>query len=159
MIHSGFESLFDEMFNDFNDEIFGRRPMLPAHGGGRGHNLMKTDVSETEQAYNLEIDLPGFAKEDIKIKFDEGMLTISAEKSEDIEEREDKNGKPRKNGSRLIRKERHFGSMSRSWYVGDDIKKDEIKASYKNGVLSLTVPKAEPKKDLPEEQKYIAIEG
>ena len=159
MIQSGFESLFDEMFNDFNDEIFGRRPMLPAHGGGRGHNLMKTDVSETEQAYNLEIDLPGFAKEDIKIKFDEGMLTISAEKSEDIEEREDKNGKPRKNGSRLIRKERHFGSMSRSWYVGDDIKKDEIKASYKNGVLSLTVPKAEPKKDLPEEQKYIAIEG
>ena len=159
MIQSGFESLFDEMFNDFDDEIFGRRPMLPAHGGGRGHNLMKTDVSETEQAYNLEIDLPGFAKEDIKIKFDEGMLTISAEKSEDIEEREDKNGKPRKNGSRLIRKERHFGSMSRSWYVGDDIKKDEIKASYKNGVLSLTVPKAEPKKDLPEEQKYIAIEG
>ena len=159
MIHSGFESLFDEMFNDFDDEIFGRRPMLPAHGGGRGHNLMKTDVSETEQAYNLEIDLPGFTKEDIKIKFDEGMLTISAEKSEDVEEREDKNGKPRKNGSRLIRKERHFGSMSRSWYVGDDIKKDEIKASYKNGVLSLTVPKAEPKKDLPEEQKYIAIEG
>lgn len=159
MIQSGFESLFDEMFNDFDDEIFGRRPMLPAHGGGRGHNLMKTDVSETEQAYNLEIDLPGFAKEDIKIKFDEGMLTISAEKSEDIEEREDKNGKPRKNGSRLIRKERHFGSMSRSWYVGDDIKKDGIKASYKNGVLSLTVPKAEPKKDLPEEQKYIAIEG
>ena len=159
MIQSGFESLFDEMFNDFDDEIFGRRPMLPAHGGGRGHNLMKTDVSETEQAYNLEIDLPGFSKEDIKIKFDEGMLTISAGKSEDIEEREDKNGKPRKNGSRLIRKERHFGSMSRSWYVGDDIKKDGIKASYKNGVLSLTVPKAEPKKDLPEEQKYIAIEG
>jgi HSP20 family molecular chaperone IbpA len=159
MIHSGFESLFDEMFNDFDDEIFGRRPMLPALGGGRGHNFMKTDVSETEQAYNLEIDLPGFTKEDIKIKFDEGMLTISAEKSEDVEEREDKNGKPRKNGSRLIRKERHFGSMSRSWYVGDDIKKDEIKASYKNGVLSLTVPKAEPKKDLPEEQKYIAIEG
>ena len=159
MIHSGFESLFDEMFNDFDDEIFGRRPMLPALGGARRHNLMKTDVSETEQAYNLEIDLPGFTKEDIKIKFDEGMLTISAEKSEDVEEREDKNGKPRKNGSRLIRKERHFGSMSRSWYVGDDIKKDGIKASYKNGVLSLTVPKAEPKKDLPEEQKYIAIEG
>lgn len=159
MIHSGFESLFDEMFNDFDDEIFGRRPMLPAHGGGRGHNLMKTDVSETEQAYNLEIDLPGFNKEDIKIKFDEGVLTISAEKSEDVEEREDKNGKPRKNGSHLIRKERHFGSMSRSWYIGDDIKREEIKASYNNGVLSLTVPKAEPKKELPDEQKYIAIEG
>ena len=159
MIQSGFESLFDEMFNDFDDEIFGRRPMLPAHGGGRGHNLMKTDVSETEQAYNLEIDLPGFKKEDIKIKFDDGVLTISAEKSEDVEEREDKNGKPRKNGSHLIRKERHFGSMSRSWYIGDDIKREEIKASYNNGVLSLTVPKAEPKKELPDEQKYIAIEG
>ena len=159
MIHSGFESLFDEMFNDFDDEIFGRRPMLPPHAGGRGRDLMRTDVSETEQAYNLEIDLPGFKKEDIKIKFDEGMLTISAEKSEDVEEREDKNGKPRKNGSRLIRKERHFGSMSRSWYVGDDIKKEDIKAAYKDGVLSLTVPKAEPKPELPEEQKFIAIEG
>ena len=159
MIHSGFESLFDEMFNDFDDEIFGRRSMLPAQSGMRRQGLMKTDVSETEQAYNLEIDLPGFNKEDIKIKLDDGMLTISAEKNEDVEEREDKNGKPRKNGSRLIRKERHYGSMSRSWYVGDDIKKDDIKASYNNGVLSLTVPKAEPKKDLPEEQKYIAIEG
>ena len=160
MIHTGFESLFDEMFNDFDDDIFGHQPMLPpAHGGGRKHDLMRTDVSETEQAYNLEIDLPGFTKEDIKIKFDDGMLTINAEKSEDIEEREDKNGKPRKNGSRLIRKERHFGSMSRSWYVGDDIKKDDIKASYKNGVLSLTVPKAEPKPELPEEEKFIAIEG
>ena len=87
------------------------------------------------------------------------MLTISAGKSEDVEEREDKNGKPRKNGSRLIRKERHFGSMSRSWYIGDDVKKEDIKASYNNGVLSLTVPKAEPKKELPEDQKYIAIEG
>ncbi|MBP5656565.1 Hsp20/alpha crystallin family protein [Candidatus Saccharibacteria bacterium] len=159
MIHSGFESLFDEMFNDFDDEIFGRRPMLPAHGGGHRRDLMRTDVSETDQAYNLEIDLPGFKKDDIKIKYDEGMLTISAEKNEDIEEREDKNGKPRKNGSRLIRKERHFGSMSRSWYVGEDVKKDDIKASYKDGVLSLTVPKAEPKPELPEDQKFIAIEG
>ncbi len=158
MIHSGFESLFDEMFNDFDDEIFGRRPMLPAHGGGPRRDLMRTDVSETEQAFNLEVDLPGFNKEDIKIKFDEGMLTISAEHHEEVEEHTDKNGKPRKNG-KLIRKERHFGAMSRSWYVGEDIKKEGIKASYKNGVLSLTVPKAEPKKELPEEQKYIAIEG
>jgi len=159
MIHSGFESLFDEMFNDFDDGFFGRRPMLPAHNGCHKHDLMRTDVSETEQAYNLQIDLPGFTKEDIKIKFDEGILTISAEKNEDMEEREDKNGKPRKNGSRLIRKERYFGSMSRSWYVGDDVKKDDIKASYKDGVLLLTVPKAEPKQELPEEEKFIAIEG
>ena len=143
MIHSGFESLFDEMFNDFDDGIFGRRPMLPPHAGGHGRDLMRTDVSETEKDFNLEIDLPGFKKDDIKIKFDEGMLTISAEKNEDIEERE----------------ERHFGSMSRSWYVGEDINKDDIKASYKDGVLSLTVPKAEPKPELPDEQKFIAIEG
>ena len=159
MIHSGFESLFDEMFNDFDDDIFGRRPMLSAHSGGHKRDLMRTDDSETEQAYSLAIDLPGFTKDDIKVKYDDGVLTISAEKNEDIEEREDKNGKPRKNGSRLIRKERHFGSMSRSWYVGEDIKKDDIKASYKNGVLLLTIPKAEPKKELPEDQKYIAIEG
>lgn len=159
MIHSGFESLFDEMFNDFDDEIFGRRPMLPARAGAPRNNLMRTDVSETDEAYNLEIDLPGYKKEDIKIKLDEGILTISAEKNEDIEEREDKNGKPRENGSRLIRKERHYGSISRSWYIGEDINKDDIKASYKDGVLALTVPKAAPKQALPEEQKYIAIEG
>ena len=160
MIHSGFESLFDEMFNDFDDGFFGHRPMLPAiNGGGNGRSLMRTDASETEQAYNLEIELPGYKKEDIKVKFDNGVLTVSAETSEDIEEREDKNGKPRKNGSRLIRKERHFGSMSRSWYVGEDIKQEEIKATYKDGVLSLTIPKAEQKEELPEEKKYVAIEG
>ena len=158
MIHSGFESLFDEMFNDFDDEIFGRRPMLPAHGGGPRHDLMRTDVDETDQAFNLTIDLPGYEKDDIKIKYDEGMLTISAKKNEDIEQHLDKNGKPRKNG-RTIRRERHFGAMSRSWYVGEEINKDDIKASYKNGVLSLVVPKAEPKPELPDEQKYIAIEG
>ena len=59
----------------------------------------------------------------------------------------------------MIRHERHFGSLSRSWYVGDDVKQEDIKASYKNGILSLTVPKAEPKPELPEEKKYIAIEG
>lgn len=159
MIHTGFESLFDEMFNDFDDGFFGHRPMLPAQSGMHRRGLMPTDASETDEAYNLEIELPGFNKEDIKVKFDNGVLTVSTEKSEDIEEREDKNGKPRKNGSRLIRKERHYGSMSRSWYVGDDIKVEDIKASYKDGILSLTIPKEEPKKELPEEKKYIAIEG
>lgn len=159
MIHTGFESLFDEMFNDFDDGFFGHRPMLPAQNGMHRRGLMPTDASETDQAYNLEIELPGFNKEDIKVKIDNGVLTVSTEKSEDIEEREDKNGKPRKNGSRLIRKERHYGSMSRSWYVGDDIKVEDIKASYKDGILSLTIPKEEPKKELPEEKKYIAIEG
>ena len=159
MLHTGFESLFDEMFNDFDDDIFAHHPMLPSHvGGPRRHDLMRTDVNETDKAYELSVELPGFDKDDIKVKYDDGMLTISAEKNEEVEEHADKNGKPRKNG-RLIRKERHFGSLSRSWYVGDDIKQEGIKASYKNGVLSLTVPKAEPKKELPEEQKYIAIEG
>ena len=159
MIHTGFESLFDEMFNDFDDDIFAHHPMLPPHAGGpRHHELMRTDVNETDAAYELSVELPGYDKDDIKVKFDDGMLTISAAKNEDTEEHFDKNGKPRKNG-RMIRHERHFGSLSRSWYVGDGIKQEGIKASYKNGILSLTVPKAEPKKELPEEQKYIAIEG
>ena len=165
------DNLFDEMFSGFGDDFFDDpfdTPRLPGgehqHGLMRPpkvhtHGLMRTDVNETDKAYELAIELPGLKKDDIKVKLDNGVLTVSTETHEETEERETPDGKPRKNGSRLIRKERHFGSMSRSWYVGDDIKKDDIKASYKNGVLSLIVPKAEPKKDLPEEQKYIAIEG
>ena len=161
MFYPSVENLFDEMFN-FDDDFFGREPehrMLPPHGGPKHHEhgLMRTDVSETEKAYELNIDIPGFNKDDIKVKLDDGLLTVSAERVEESTEREDSNGKPRKNG-KLIRKERYVGSMSRSWYVGEDVKREEIAAKYENGVLKLTVPKAE-KKELPEDKKYIAIEG
>ncbi len=150
------DNLFDEMFSDFDNDFFndpfdgpqgGRGLMrLPKHEAG----LMRTDVKETKKNYKLAVELPGFNKEDIKIKLDNGFLTISAEHKEEKKDEED---------GRIIRHERHFGSMSRSWYVGDEMKQEDIKAKYKDGILSLTVPKAEPKKELPEDQKYIAIEG
>lgn len=159
MRYPSVENLFDEMFNNFDDEFFDapRRGLmrLPRH---HENLLMRTDVSEKDDAYELKIDLPGFKKDDLKVKLDDGFLTISAEKSHEKVEHEDKNGKANKKG-RIIRQERYLGAMSRSWYVGDAVKQEDIKASYKNGVLSLTVPKSEPHKELPEDKKYIAIEG
>ena len=160
MFYPSVENLFDEMFN-FDDDFFGREPehhMLPARGGKHHERaLMRTDVNEDDKAYELSIDLPGFDKKDIKVKLDNGLLTVSAEKVEEKTEKEDENGKASKHG-KLIRKERYVGSMSRSWYVGEDIDRAEIAAKYHNGVLKLTVPKAK-KEELPEDKKYIAIEG
>ena len=167
------DNLFDEMFSGFDHDFFSdpfERPLIgggerehelmhhPMHHGPMGPGLMRTDVNETDKAYELAIELPGMKKDNIKIKLDNGILTVSTEVKEEVEEHEDKNGKPRKNG-RIIRHERHFGSMSRSWYVGEEVKQSDIKAKYTDGVLNLTVPKAEPKPELPDDQKYIAIEG
>ena len=150
------DNLFDEMFSDFDNDFFddpfdgphgGRGLMrLPKHEAG----LMRTDVKETKKNYKLAVELPGFNKEDIKVKLDNGFHTISAEHNEEKKDEED---------GKIIRHERHFGSMSRSWYVGDELKQEDVKANYKDGILSLTVPKTEPKKELPENQKDIAIEG
>ena len=144
------ENLLD-MFDDFDRDFF-RGFNRPEHAlyGKNASRMMKTDVKETDEGYEVAVDLPGFNKEDIKIKLDNGFLTISAEHKEEKKDEED---------GKIIRHERHFGSLSRSWYVGDEMKQEDIKAKYKDGILSLTVPKAEPKKELPEDQKYIAIEG
>ena len=157
MLYPSVENLFDEMFNGFGDDFFdNRRPLL---GNGKHEkSLMRTDVNETKDAYELKVDLPGYKKDEIKVKLDDGFLTISANKVTESTEREDEHGKTRKNG-RVIRQERYVGAMSRSWYVGDDVDQNKVKAKYENGVLELTIPKTEPKKELPENQKYIAIEG
>ena len=164
------DNLFDEMFSGFGDDFFDDpfdTPRLPGgehqHGLMRPpkvhtHGLMRTDVNETDKAYELAIELPGLKKDDIKVKLDNGVLTVSTETHEETEERETPDGKPRKNG-KVIRRERHYGAMSRSWYVGDDVEQDKIRAKYENGILNLTVPKAEPKPELPDDKKYIAIEG
>lgn len=159
MFYTGAENLFDEMFNDFDDDFLEPRVSRRLLGRGSNHHeLMKTDVVENDKSYDLKIDMPGYDKDDIKVKLDNGMLTVSAETSSEKTEHEDKNGKPRKNG-RMIRQERYVGTISRSWYVGDDVDRSKISAKYENGVLCLEVPKAEPKKELPDDQKYIAIEG
>ncbi len=139
------ENLFDNLFNfpDFR-ELDNMERKLYGHHADR---LMKTDVKEEDNQYEVSIDLPGFSKEDINLELNEGYLTISASKNMN----NDKNDKK----GRLIRQERYSGSMQRSFYVGDQITEEDIKASFKHGVLSLTIPKKEQQK-LPE-KKHIMI--
>ena len=110
---------------------------------------MKTDIRETDNGYEVDIDLPGFKKEEINAKLENGYLTISAAKGLDKDEK-DENGK-------YIRRERYAGSMSRSFYVGEDVTQEDVHAKYEDGILRLQVPK----KDAPavEKSDYIAIEG
>ncbi len=114
----------------------------------RRNDLMKTDVKDLDTVYEMTIDLPGVKKEDVKAELKEGYLTISATSGYSTDDKDD-------NG-RYIRRERHYGSCSRTFYVGEGIKKEEIKASFENGTLKLTVPK-EAQKALPEDN-FISIE-
>lgn len=111
-------------------------------------SLMRSDVKEREDEYELNVSLPGYKKEDIRAEVKDGYLTIQASASRN---NEDKNGK-------YIRRERYSGSCSRSFYVGEGITQEEIRAKYENGVLSLTIPKKDHRKK-EEEKKYINIEG
>jgi HSP20 family molecular chaperone IbpA len=117
--------------------------------GKHANNVMKTDVKETDTGYEVDIDLPGFKKDEINAQLDNGYLTISAAKGLDKDEK-DKKGK-------YIRKERYAGAMSRSFYVGEGVTQEDIKAKYEDGILRLSVPKKEAK--AVENKKYIAIEG
>ncbi len=138
------ENLFDDFFGDsFEKNFFGTRNPLY---GKNAKNLLKTDVKETENSYDLAIDLPGFKKEDVHIDLKDGYLTISAEKSLDKEDKQE---------GRYIRQERYSGSCARSFYVGE-VRPEDIHAKYEDGVLSLSFPKEEEKK-LPA-QTRIAIE-
>ena len=132
------ENLFDEFWNDpFDmDRMLprGRDPLYGKHS----KNLMKTDVRETEGSYELDVDLPGFKKEDVNVELKDGYLTIAASKSLDKDEKDQK--------GRYIRQERYAGSMSRSFYVGEDVQPSEISAKFENGILQLSVPKAEQKR-------------
>ena len=143
---------FDDFF-DFDDFPFfddkADRKMERKLYGRRARNLMKTDIREKKDGYELDIDLPGFKKEDVKAELKDGYLTISAAKGLDHEE-EKKDGK-------YIRKERYSGNMSRTFYVGENITQEDIHAKYEDGILKLTVPKKEEKKQ--EEKNYITIEG
>ena len=103
--------------------------------GRNARNMMKTDVREKDGKYEMSIDLPGFDKNDVKVALNDGYLTISAEKGLDKEDKDKK----------YLRKERYEGSMTRSFYVGDDITDKDINASYKNGVLTLELPKKDQK--------------
>ena len=124
------ENLFDDWMDSFEEEFFGRKNPLY---GKHAKNMMKTDVRETDDTYEVDIDLPGFKKEDISVSFENGYLTISTNKTLDRNDK-DKDGK-------YIRQERYAGSMSRSFYIGKNVPKGDIKARYEDGVLKLSVPK------------------
>ena len=127
------DDLFDDSFNSFNNT-----------------EMMKADVKELDHGYELSMNLPGVKKEDIKAELKNGYITVSASTENSNEEKDDE-------GS-YLRRERFYGSTSRSFYVGDQVREEDIKAKYENGVLTLTVPKKDAKQ-IEAEKKYIAIEG
>ncbi len=141
------ENLFDDFMDDAFERNFfgGRNPLYGKHS----KNLMKTDVKETETGYELDIDLPGFKKDEISAHLEDGYLTVSAAKGVDKDEKD--------NEGRYIRRERYSGSMTRSFYVGNAVTEEDIKAKYEDGILSLSIPKKDPK--AVEAKKYNAIEG
>ena len=142
--------MFGDFFTDpwFDDKEF--KDMQKKLYGHRAKNVMSTDVKEVENGYEFEMDLPGFKKDEIKASVENGYLTISAARGLDEDEKDKKSGK-------YIRRERYAGACERSFYVGEGISQDDIKASFQHGILKLFIPK-EPEKSV-EEKKYVAIEG
>ena len=139
------ENLFDDLFDDF------ARPMNVIRYANPTPSAMKTDVKETDAGYELDIDLPGYKKEDVKAELKDGYMTISAEKKSEDSEKDEKSGK-------YLRRERYYGSCSRSFYVGEDIREEDIKAKFEDGILKIAVPKKEPQPAV-DQTKTIAIEG
>jgi len=140
-------SIFGEnLFDDFFDFDYPVRSFRKADTS----QMMRTDVKETEAGYELDISLPGYKKEDVKAELKDGYLTVSASTSRNQDEKDEKSG-------RYIRRERYTGSCSRSFYVGEEMAQEDIKAKFEDGVLKLSVPKKEVK-PMVEEKKYIAIE-
>ncbi len=146
-------SIFEE---NFMDDLFGFPFMKDFDNmekklyGRRAGRMMKTDIRENDNNYEVSIDLPGFKKEEITVELKDGYITISAAKGLDKDE-DNKKGK-------LIRQERYAGAVSRSFYVGENVEKEDVEATYRHGVLTLTIPKKAEEKKIPE-KNLIAIEG
>ena len=146
-------SIFEE---NFMDDLFGFPYMKEFDNmekklyGRKASRMMKTDMREKDDNYEVAIDLPGFKKEEIEVELNDGYITISASKGLD-KDANDKKG-------RLIRQERYAGAMQRSFYVGENIEKEDVEATYRHGVLTLTIPKKAADKKIPE-KNLIAIEG
>ena len=148
MLMSGLfgEDLFDEFCGFPSHELANIDKRLY---GKHARHMMETDVHETETDYELEMNLPGFKKDQINVKLEDGYMTISASKDHD-QEKKDRHGK-------IIRQERYSGAMQRSFYVGEGVKVEDVKAKFEDGVLKLCIPKKELK-ELPA-NNTIAIEG
>lgn len=142
---------FDSFFNDpWFDRGYNRKPVKRTGEQHRTRNVMNTDVKENETEFVIYIDLPGFKKEEVEAELKDGYLTVSATKSAETEESSQEAGK-------YIRRERCTSACKRSFIVNKDITKEDIQASLKDGVLTLTIPKKEPKPEV-EQKNYIAIE-
>ena len=126
------------------------RPMRMTSRFNSTNGIMRTDVKESDAGYELDIDLPGCKKENVKAELKNGYLTINAETSQNNDQK-DENGK-------YIRRERYYGTCSRSFYVGEEVQQEDIKARFEDGILKVSVPKKEAKPVI-EESKYIQIEG
>ena len=134
------ENLFDDFMEDaFKSPIFGKREK----------NLMKTDIRENDNGYELDMDLPGFKKDEITVNLRDAYVTISAERGMERNEKDEKTGK-------FVRQERYSGSCQRSFYVGEGVKQEDMKARFEDGILHLEFPKASPKQV--EESHRILIE-
>ena len=146
------EDMFDDFMRDFPffDENAGNKIEKKLYGR-HAKNMMKTDIKELEGGYELEMDLPGFTKEEVTAELKDGYLTISAAKGLDKDEQEKETGK-------YIRRERYAGACQRSFYVGEDVTEQDIKAEFKHGMLKLFVPKKEAQPKV-ENKKYVTIEG
>ena len=140
------DNLFDNLF-DFGFRFPDIDRKLYGHTASR---MMRTDVRENDGTYEVSIDLPGFKKDEITLSLENGVLSVAAAKGLDKNEK-DKEGK-------LIRQERYSGSMTRSFYVGDAITEEEVKAKFEDGVLKLTIPKKEEKETIPEKKRILIEE-
>ena len=128
------ENLFDDFMDfPFNDFWGSKNPLYGKHA----KNMMKTDVRETENSYEVDIDLPGFKKDEITAQLENGYLTVSAAKGLDKDKKDEKGN--------YIRQERYAGQCSRSFYVGDGIKSEDVNAKFEDGILKISMPKAAPK--------------
>ena len=142
------DNLFDDDWMDFpfDRDFWGKKNPLY---GKNANRVMKTDIREHDRGYELDVDLPGFKKDEIKVELENGYLTISAAKGLDKDE-QDKQGK-------YIRRERYAGAMQRSFYVGDAVTEEDVKAKFEDGILRLSIPKKDAK--AVETKKTIAIGG
>ena len=143
------DNFTDSLFDSFFDDMFLPTGMRTA-SGMRGMGAMSTDIRELSDSYQIEMELPGFTKDDVKADLKDGYMTIEASRSTNNDTK-DENG-------RYVRRERYLGSYRRSFYVGDSVKEEDIKAKFTDGILTITVPKKEPERAV-EQKKYIAIEG
>lgn len=158
----------DTMFSDLFDDPFfeGRRNTDNAMSAAMPANMMTTDVRETDKGYDVDIDMPGFKKDDINLELNNGYLTVSASRSSEHEDKDpaaegkdsDEQCACAFDSGKWLRRERYMGSCYRSFYVGDDVKESDIHASYQNGTLCVQVPKMQAQPQV-EAKHRIAIEG